>query len=334
MTYVRLLLVVFTVAQPAFAESPGRILRLAELTAEQIRALERDRTVVLMPGGILEQHGPFLPSFADGFVNEWMTDRLARAVAGRPGWTALVLPTVPLGTGGANEIGGHFSFPGTYAVRSSTLRDVFVDLASELGDQGFRWLFVVHMHGAPLHNRALDEAGDFFRDTYGGRMVHLLGLMPVFLAGGGGAPPDPAAPPDLDVHAGAAETSDLLALRPDLVAPGYRTARPLRGGDWSELVRIASDPAWPGYLGAPSEATAERGRAALEEWARAAIDHMLRILDGADERSIPRYGTVMAESAPNAEIDRAAAARERAREERLSAWLARRRAPSQEGGPR
>jgi hypothetical protein len=40
--------------------------------------------------------------------------------------------------GGANEIAGRFSFPGTYAVRSSTLRAVFVDLGRKLGDQGFR----------------------------------------------------------------------------------------------------------------------------------------------------------------------------------------------------
>ena len=26
------------------------------------------------------------------------------------------------------------------------------------------------------HNRALDEADDYFRDTYGGRTIHLAGL--------------------------------------------------------------------------------------------------------------------------------------------------------------
>jgi len=71
---------------------------------------------------------------------------------------------IPLGVSGANEIGGRYSFPGTYAVRSTTMRAVFVDLASELGDQGFRWLFVVHLHGAPMHSRALDEAGNYFRE--------------------------------------------------------------------------------------------------------------------------------------------------------------------------
>jgi creatinine amidohydrolase/Fe(II)-dependent formamide hydrolase-like protein len=336
-TFLSRLLIVVLAAVPiairANAESLPRILELAELNTDQIRSLDRAKTVVLMPGGILEQHGPYLPSFSDGFMNEWMTDRLARAVVNRPGWTALVLPTIPLGTGGANEIGGHFSFPGTYAVRSATLRAVFADLASEFGDQGFRWIFVVHVHGAPMHNRALDEAGDYFRDTYGGHMVHLLGLMPVFLAGGEEAPPNATASDELDVHAGALETSDLLALRPDLVASGYSSARPLRGDDWKGLVRIASDLGWPGYFGAPGQGSADRGRAGLERWARAAVDHMLQILDGADERSIPRYGSIMAGSTVSQEIDRAAAAHEHAREARYSEWLSKRQTATEASRP-
>src|SRR5688572_2641399 len=102
----------------------AQVLKLAELNTEQIRALNKEKTIVLIPGGILEEHGPFLPSFTDGYRNEATTAELARAVTARRGWTALVLPTIPLGAGGANELGGHFSFPGTYAVRSSTLRAV------------------------------------------------------------------------------------------------------------------------------------------------------------------------------------------------------------------
>lgn len=57
-----------------------------------------------------------------------------------------------------------------------------MDLADELGGQGFRWVFIVHLHGAPNHSRALDEAGDYFHDTYGGWMVHLAGLDSVLSA--------------------------------------------------------------------------------------------------------------------------------------------------------
>jgi creatinine amidohydrolase/Fe(II)-dependent formamide hydrolase-like protein len=87
-----------------------------------------------------------------------------------------MFPTIPLGSGGANEIGNKFVFPGTYAVRWTTVRAVYMDLATELGEQGFRWVVVMHGHGAPHNNLALEQAGEFFRDTYGGRMIHLIGL--------------------------------------------------------------------------------------------------------------------------------------------------------------
>lgn len=61
-----------------------------------------------------------------------------------------------------------------------------MDLASEIGLQGFKWVMIVHVHGSPLHIGALDDAGDFFHDTYGGRMVNLWGLLPV-LGGWGNA---------------------------------------------------------------------------------------------------------------------------------------------------
>jgi creatinine amidohydrolase/Fe(II)-dependent formamide hydrolase-like protein len=306
----------------------AQVLKLAELNTEQIGALDRDKTIVLIPGGILEQHGPYLPSFTDGYRNEWASEALARAVVSRPGWTALLLPTIPLGVGGANELGGHFSFPGTYAVRSTTLRAVFVDLASELGEQGFKWIFVVHLHGAPGHSRALDEAGDYFRDTYGGRMVHLYGLMPIF--GAGRAPPlepEEAAESGLDMHAGRAETSAILHLRPDLVDSGYRSAPSLPGEDWDELVRIAKAPGWPGYFGAPKQASAAEGQERMQERAKVAADLMWRIVEGADEREIPHWTTTILQSEAIREVDRAATAHERAREERFAAWLAERNKP-------
>ena len=49
-------------ASPAVAQ----ILNLQELNTEDVRSLDRQRTVVVMPGGVLEEHGPYLPAFTDG----------------------------------------------------------------------------------------------------------------------------------------------------------------------------------------------------------------------------------------------------------------------------
>lgn len=181
---------------PAAAQKspgPARVHHVAAMTAPEIAALDPARTVVLLPGGVIEEHGPYLPTFTDGYLNERLTTKLAATIAARkPGWHVLIFPTIPLGTGGANEIGGRMTFPGSYGVRFETLRAVYLDLATSLGDGGFRNIFVLQDHGSPLHNRALDEAGAYFRDAFGGRFVNLTGLEPEPPPN---APPAPASPP-------------------------------------------------------------------------------------------------------------------------------------------
>jgi creatinine amidohydrolase len=224
----------------------AQIYRVAELNTEQIRALDRERTVVILPGGILEQHGPYLPILSDGYWNERLTQVLADAIVSRPGWSVLVFPMIPLGNSGANDIGGRYSFPGSYTIRFSTLRGIFMDLATELGEQGFRRIFVLHAHGAPNHSRALDQAGDYFRDLYGGHMIHLAGLLPVMEAWEGPKNEEEEAEDGLPIHAGMDETSWMLFLRPDLVDPKFRTAAPIASAEMEDLIRLAEKPDWPG----------------------------------------------------------------------------------------
>jgi creatinine amidohydrolase/Fe(II)-dependent formamide hydrolase-like protein len=279
----------------------AQVMRVADLNTAEIRALDRARTVVMLPGGMLEEHGPFLPAYTDGILSERLTEELAQAiVAKRPGWTVLVFPQMPVGASGSNELGGHFVFPGTYVVRPSTLRAIYMDLASELGDQGFRWVLVVHVHGAPLHIRALDQAGDYFHDAYGGRMINLWGLVPV-LGGWGNAMAsamtDAQKKEDgVSLHGGMDEHSLMLHLRPDLVAPGYKNAPSVAGGTMAESFDAAKPAGWPGYLGAPRLATAALGRKVWEAFAAAAVDHALRILDGADPAQFQRYADLLSKN--------------------------------------
>ena len=271
----------------------AQVMRVADLNTDQIRSLDLATTVVLIPGGILEEHGPYLPAHTEGILSERLTNELAKAIVARkPGWKALVFPQIALGSSGSNELGGHFSFPGTYAVRSSTLRAVFMDLAAELGEQGFKWIIVVNVHGAPLHNRALDQASDYFHDTYNGRMVHLWGLIPV-LAGWGsalqGLTDAEKKEEGFSLHAGMDETSLLLYLRPDLVAPAYKQAPVVTGHSLAESFDVTKADAWPGYLGSPRLASTAFGEKIWKSFVTAAIDTAIKILDGADPASFPRY---------------------------------------------
>jgi hypothetical protein len=46
----------------------AQVFRIAEMNTRQIQALNLQETVVLIPGGILEEHGPYLPSYIDGYA--------------------------------------------------------------------------------------------------------------------------------------------------------------------------------------------------------------------------------------------------------------------------
>ena len=59
----------------------AQILDVRELNTEQIGRLDRARTVVLLTAGILEEHGPFLPSYSDGYQSEFIAIRVADAIA-------------------------------------------------------------------------------------------------------------------------------------------------------------------------------------------------------------------------------------------------------------
>lgn len=311
-------LVLLGIASPA----AGQILRVQELTAPEIGALDRATTVILLPGGILEEHGPYLPTYSDGYWNERLTTDIARAVAARPGWKAVVFPVIPLGNSGANDIGARFSFPGTYTVRAETLRSVYMDLAAELGEQGFRWVIVVHGHGAPNHSRALDQAGDFFRDSYGGHMVHVMGLMPVIAGWVGEKTEEEEAEDGLSIHSGMDETSWMLFLEPRRVRRGYRSAMPLAGSDMEALVELARQVGWPGYFGSPRLASRRHGERIWRAVSTQAVRLSLEILDGLDERTIPRFAEEMANSPEDVRLDAASSAREEGMKRRQMTWLA------------
>jgi Creatinine amidohydrolase len=85
---------------------PAQVLTLGDLNTRQIRALDRSHTVVFLPGGMLEEHGPYLPAFTDGILSDRLTRELAQGVATKlPGWTVLVNSVTVHSLRGADDAG-------------------------------------------------------------------------------------------------------------------------------------------------------------------------------------------------------------------------------------
>jgi creatinine amidohydrolase len=211
-----------------------------------------------------------------------------------------------------------------------------MDLASQLGEQGFRWVFVVHNHGGPSHNRALDEAADYFQETYGGRMVHLLGSMDVVTCCEQWrrlVSPEAVAENGLSVHAGLVEQSGLLFLRPDLVPAAFRQAPSITATSFDGLVAAARRPEWPGYFGAPRHATAAVGASFYRQKSDLVIAAALRLLDGQPGPPTARYSDEIVKSPVVAAVVADSLAGDLALEARQEAWL-KKQSPWPPGPPR
>ena len=200
-----------------------------------------------------------------------------------------------------------------------------MDLAAALGDQGFKWIMVVHVHGAPMHIRALDQAGDFFHDTYGGRMVNLWGLVPVLGGWGkvlGGLSDAEKKEDGVSLHGGLDEHSLMLHLKPELVAPGYKQAPAVTGQTMAESFDAAKAADWPGYLGSPRLASAALGKKIWDSFAAAAVEHMLAVLNGADPSQFQRYADLLEKNPLYQGWIKATTERDEALEAKERAWLA------------
>ena len=315
---------------PSPAQDPP-VHRLEELTWPRIDKLNRDRTLFILPIGMLEEHGPHLPIGSDTFGVVFEAEGVARHVRQvLKDWQVVLMPPINYGQGGANVIANDLIHPGTYSIRQSTLRALVADLGAQVAQNGFKWIFVLTGHAAPTHNIAINDASDFVSESYGATMVHVTAVFRADAAIQAEAARIAArhfsaadiASFGLDIHAGVAETSINLALRPELVDPAYSTLATLAGRTRADLQKIASAPGWPGYMSAPAKASAAYGRDLEAWWVSGLSSLVLRAVGGEDLRKASRapdkIDPALAAVLENAIAD------ERVFEARLAAWLARR----------
>jgi creatinine amidohydrolase len=222
-----------------------------------VGALDRERTVVVVPTGAIEQHGPHLPLDTDTFL----CTTVARAAAERAGESGPVLVT-PSACFGSSE--HHMAFPGTLSLRPETFAQTVAEICASLARHGLRRQLVVNGHGGntALLAAAVQQLG--FEAP-----VHALAVdYWTFAEGVAGEVRE--SPPGGMAHACEFETSLMLHLRPqsvrrdriarEIVAPRFESERidlfersgPSAHWKTHELSRS-------GVMGAPDLATEEKG---------------------------------------------------------------------------
>jgi creatinine amidohydrolase len=270
------------------------VYHLEEVSTPVLDALDRQRTMVILAVSPLEQHGPHLPVGVDAFTAGYFARAVGeRLVAARPGWSAVLAPTLYLGSFA-------FEAPGTVAVRPRVVRDALVDYGESFARSGFRWILVANGHAGPTHLAALEEAAAIVSRRRGVRMASLSGhLFWRFRSGGFldrveaalGRPLSAAEHRAFgeDAHAGWWETSMMLMLRPDLVDGGYRALPPAAYRSTERLV-----PDYPlrgggrGYVGHPALADPAFARATADVLISEAMTLVDTLLDGGFAPGQPR----------------------------------------------
>ncbi|MFC5650565.1 creatininase family protein [Paenibacillus solisilvae] len=233
---------------------------LMDMTREEIRSIAPDATVVL-PVGAVEQHGYHLPVSTDVLLVERIAV-LSAELAGLE--IPLVLaPTQPFGFSHH-----HFLYPGAMSLPTDLLQKVLVELVESLIRSGFHRIFILNGHGgneecvriaarmAALQHPVLAGAGSYW--TMAWDDMREYGLQQGLYGMPG--------------HAGAFETSMMLAVRPDLVhmdrvpvRQGHEAGPPGKG--LLERPRIEHHASWSridGYSDEPLKGETRHGTALLK----------------------------------------------------------------------
>jgi creatinine amidohydrolase/Fe(II)-dependent formamide hydrolase-like protein len=219
------------------------IVRAEEMTYNRVRDLDPHRSIAFLPMSALEVHGPHLPLGQDTAMARWMAEETARRFAERhPDWTVAVFPPLTLG---ADEL----PLRGSMDAPARAVYRVLVAHGRSLARAGFRNVVVTNGHGGPRHAAALEAACRRVSRHERIRMVTpSIAVLHRVITGQRNARLEQLLGRQLDErerhalvtgeHAGAWETSFMLAENPAAVDPCWRSLGPAAPPPWRPLRRL------------------------------------------------------------------------------------------------
>lgn len=239
-----------------------------EMTREDLRRIAPEALVVF-PVGAVEQHGPHLPVGTDYFTVEHVTRAAAAQVSDRI--PVVVAPTMPFGSSHH-----HLPFGGTMSLTTETYFRVIYDLCESLVTDGFRRIFIINGHGG---NHELVQL--VARDLALKHDVHVAAASYWTIAWDALIAAEAHKMGRLPGHAGIYETSQIMALRPELVQEPRPHRDDVSGADprgFATPYRAEIHGAWVkvnGHTDSPDRADGEQGQRYLDAVTGAVAEALL-----------------------------------------------------------
>ena len=112
-------------------------MKWGELRWPEMKALDRGKTVAILPVGSMEQHGPHLPLQVDHFIAQRFAEDLEKKMP-----EVLLLPPIWAGVSAH-----HMDFPGTITLRPRVFIDLLREICVCLHHHGLRRIVLLNGHG-------------------------------------------------------------------------------------------------------------------------------------------------------------------------------------------
>ena len=246
---------------------------LPYLSWTDIAALpDRENTVIVLPVGAIEQHGPHLPCSVDSVISSGV---LGKALERLPA-DIRAFGLAPITYGKSDE---HLHFPGTMTLTGPTLLATITEIGESVYRAGFRKLLLANGHGG--QPQVLEMAARELRLRHGDFVIVPYHVSRVANSSGKYISEKER---KLAMHAGHSETALMLALAPDTVHmeravanfPPVFPSKVLSADGRPACAWTARDFGPSGVIGDPFGATAEQGHDILntlaDSWVEALTD--------------------------------------------------------------
>ena len=253
---------------------------IAEMTYPEVEAAIGRGAIALWSMGVIEQHGPHLPTATDVYIPSARL-RAVKTLLAEAGIEAIIIPPFYWGV---NVVSANF--PASIKVRPEVMIELLSDVIKSLADDGVQRIFCVSGHNDRAHNEAIFHAmckGTAQSSAQACFICEeaILRRLGIDLADPHvlpfSVPLEQAPGPFLDIHAGEWETSVMLGFNPDVVRQEKlpelvpTNLGPDDLAEWRKGFEVSRRVTPLGYFGDPAVANADRGRVSIAREAQAIV---------------------------------------------------------------